>query len=168
MSNRKISSTVLAAILAVLAFAPQTPVASAQNSKTLTIFAGSSLTDAFNEIKTAFEQANPGVTISYSFGASNTLATQLSQGAPADIFASANATQMNAAIAAKRITGKPRTFAKNRLVLIVPSDNPAKIMTLKDLAKPGLKLIIAAKGVPVRDYTETMLGKLVKNPDYGA
>src|SRR5260221_9029458 len=167
MNSRKITSILLAVVLATLAFAPHTPLASAQANKTLTVFAAASLTDAFNEIKTAFEQANPGVTISYSFGASNTLATQLSQGAPADIFASANATQMNAAIAAKRITGKPRTFAKNRLVLIVPSDNPAKIMTLKDLAKPGLKLIIAAKGVPVRDYTETMLSKLVKNPNYG-
>lgn len=168
MNNRKITSLVLAVVFAVLAFAPHAPKASAQASKTLTVFAASSLTDAFNEIKTAFEQANPGVTVAYSFGASNTLATQLSQGAPADIFASANATQMNAAITAKRIAGKPRTFAKNRLVLIVPADSSAKIMMLKDLAKPGIKLVIAAKGVPVRDYTETMLSKLVKLPDYGA
>src|SRR5579859_5781949 len=170
MNRRKITSFVLA-VLAVmytlLAFTPRPPLAYAQANKTLTIFAASSLTDAFNEIKSAFEQANPGVTVSYSFGASNTLATQLSQGAPADIFASANATQMTAAITAKRIAGKPRTFAKNRLVLIVPTDNPAKIITLKDLAKPGIKLVLAAKGVPVRDYTETMLGKLVKIPDYG-
>jgi len=168
MNSRKITSFVLAALFALLAFATHTPLVSAQANKTLTVFAASSLTDAFNEIKSAFEQANPGVTVTYSFGASNTLATQLSQGAPADIFASANATQMNAAITAKRIAGKPRTFAKNRLVLIVPADNPAKLMTLKDLARPGIKLVIAAKGVPVRDYTETMLSKLVKNPAYGA
>jgi len=168
MNNRKILSIVLAAVFALLAFAPGAPAASAQGTKTLTVFAASSLTDAFKEIKTAFEQANPGVTVTFSFGGSNTLATQLSQGAPADIFASANNTQMSVAITAKRIAGKPRTFAKNRLVLIVPVDNPAKIATLKDLANPGIKLVLAAKGVPVRDYTNTMLSKLVNNPAYGA
>src|SRR5260221_12947031 len=166
MNSKKITSLVLAAVFAVPAFAPHAPLASAQANKTLTVFAASSLTDAFKEIKTAFEKANAGVTVTYNFGASNTLATQLSQGAPADIFASANGTQMTAAITAKRIAGKPHTFAKNRLVLIVPADNPAKIATLKDLTKSGVKLVLAAKGVPVRDYTETMLTKLVKNPDY--
>lgn len=167
MNIRKISSSVLAMAIVVFGLVSHAPEASAQGAKTLTIFAASSLTDAFNEIKAAFEKANVGVTVTYSFGASNTLATQLSQGAPADIFASANAAQMNAAITAKRIAGKARTFAKNRLVLIVPADNPAKIATLKDLAKPGVKIIVAAKGVPVRDYTETMLGKLAKRLDYG-
>src|SRR5262245_52680086 len=141
MNIRKIASLLFVVVIVVLAFAPHTPAANAQASKTLTIFAAASLTDAFNEIKTAFEQANSGVTVTYSFGASNTLATQLKEGAPADIFASANATQMNNAITAKRIAGKARTFAKNRLVLIVPADNPAKIMSLKDLAKPGVKLV---------------------------
>src|SRR5262245_30379560 len=164
---RKMMFFLMAALLAVLAWLPNTPLARAQANKTLTVFAASSLTDAFGEIKGAFEKANPGVTVTYSFGASNTLATQLSQGAPADIFASANATQMNAAITAKRIAGKPRTFAKNRLILIVPADNPAKIATLKDLEKPGVKIVLAAKGVPVRDYTETMLSKLAKLSDYG-
>src|SRR5215475_495222 len=168
MNRRKLLSLLLAMVLAGLAFAPHATPINAQGNKTLTVFAASSLTDAFNEVKTAFEQANSGVTITYSFGASNTLATQLSQGAPADIFASANNAQMNVAITAKRIAGKPVTFAKNRLVLIVPADNPAKITGLKDLANPGIKLVIAAKGVPVRDYTETMLGKLVKLPNYGA
>ena len=170
MNIRKMTSLLLATISAVLAFEPQASAvqaASAQDSKTLTVFAASSLTDAFGEIKKTFEAANPGVTITYNFAASNTLVTQLSQDAPADIFASANATQMTAAIAAKRIAGKPRTFAKNRLILIVPSDNPAKIATLKDLATPGIKLVIAARGVPVRDYTDSMLTKLVKIPAYG-
>ncbi|MHB8751792.1 MAG: molybdate ABC transporter substrate-binding protein, partial [Aggregatilineales bacterium] len=167
MNTRKVTSLLLAAVFAVLAFVPHAPLARAQSNTALTVFAAASLTDAFNEIKTAFETANPGVTVMYSFGASNTLAIQLSQGAPADIFASANAAQMNAAITAKRIAGKPHTFAKNRLVLIVPADNPAKITSLKDLAKPGIKLVVAAIGVPVRDYTNTMLDKLVQNPAYG-
>ncbi len=161
---RKIIHLLLAALI-LFAFA--LPRAPAHAQVTLTVFAASSLTDAFNEIKAAFEQANPGVTIAYNFGASNTLATQLAEGAPADVFASANAAQMNAAIKANRIAGKPVTFARNRLVLIVPVDNPAKLVTLKDLAKPGVKLVIASKGVPVRDYTNTMLDKLAQNPAYG-
>jgi molybdate transport system substrate-binding protein len=165
MNAKKITLLLLTVAFALLVIALP---ARAQSNTTLTVFAASSLTNAFGDIKAAFEQANPGVTVAYSFGGSNTLATQLSQGAPADIFASANATQMNVAVTAKRISGQPKTFAKNRLVLIVPANNPANIATLKDLAKPGIKLVLAAAGVPVRDYTNTMLDKLVQNPAYGA
>src|SRR5207244_6404993 len=63
--------------------------------------------------------------------------------------------------------GTPVIFAKNRLVLIVPTDNPAKIQTLHDVANPGVKLVLAAAGVPVRDYTNTMLGLLAKDANYG-
>lgn len=167
MNSKKLTARWLAAVIMIVAFGQCVSPTSAQTNKTLTVFAAASLTDAFKEIKTAFEQATPGVTITYSFGASNTLATQLAQGAPADLFASANVAQMNAAIAAKRIAGEPRIFARNRLVLIIPTDNPAKIMTLKDLIKPRVKIVIAAKGVPVRDYTDVMLGKLGKMPEYG-
>lgn len=167
MSSRRIVSFLLILIFALLVLVPHAQPAYAQDSKTVTVFAASSLTDAFNEIKAAFEKANPNVTVNYSFGASSTLATQLSQGAPADIFASANAKQMSVAQDAKRIAGNPRTFAKNRLILIVPADNPAKITSLKDLVKAGVKLVIAAKNVPVRDYTNTMLDMLAKTPGYG-
>jgi molybdate transport system substrate-binding protein len=141
--------------------------AAAQERKTLTIFAASSLTDAFNEIASGFKAANPNVDIIFNFGSSSTLATQLQEGAPADLFASANSKQMSVAADAKRIAGKPVTFAKNRLVLIVPSDNPAKIETLRDLAKPGVKLVLAAPDVPVRDYTNTMLDRLAADSSYG-
>jgi molybdate transport system substrate-binding protein len=164
MMTRKTAALWLALVFATLAFAP---LAHAQDRKTLTIFAASSLTDAFNEIKTAFEKANPDVTITYSFGASSILATQLSQGAPADIFASANAAQMDSAVRDGRIAGQARIFARNRLVLIVPADNPAKITSLKDLSKSGIKLVIAGKNVPVRDYTNTMLDRLARVPGYG-
>ena len=71
----------------------------------------------------------------FNFASSSDLAAQLAEGAPADIFASANPLQMDAARDAERIEGRPRVFARNRLVLIVPSDNPAGITTLRDLAK---------------------------------
>jgi molybdate transport system substrate-binding protein len=135
--------------------------------ETLTVFAASSLTDAFNELAEAFEAANPGTDVAFNFGGSSTLATQLAEGAPADVFASANNTQMNVARDAERIAGTPITFVKNRLVLIVPADNPANIQSLHDLANPGVKLVVAAPDVPVRDYTDTMLERLSADPNYG-
>jgi molybdate transport system substrate-binding protein len=141
--------------------------AGAQSDQTLTVFAATSLTDAFEEIATAFEGENAGVDVVYSFGSSSTLATQLVEGAPADIFASANARQMTVAQDGERIAGRPRTFAKNRLILIVPSDNPANIQSLSDLSNLGINLVIAAPDVPVRDYTNTMLDRLAADPAYG-
>ncbi len=139
----------------------------AQTSQTLTVFAAASLTDAFEDIASAFEAANPGVEVLFSFGGSSSLATQLAEGAPADVFASANNSQMRAAQEAGRIAGTPRTFVKNRLVLIVPFDNPAGIQTLRDLANEGVQFVVAAPAVPVRDYTDAMLERLAADPTYG-
>lgn len=139
----------------------------AQDNRTLTVFAAASLTDAFEEIATSFEGENPGVELLLNFGGSSALATQLAEGAPADIFASANNRQMQVAQEAGRIADSPRTFVKNRLVLIVPADNPANLQSLRDLANPGIKLIVAAPEVPVREYTDTMLQKLADDPGYG-
>lgn len=142
-------------------------VAFAQDTQTLTVFAAASLTDAFTEIEAAFESANPGVDVVFNFGGSSTLATQLAEGAPADVFASANNTQMNVAVEAERIGSEPIPFVKNRLVLIVPADNPAQIESLDDLANSGIRLVFAAPSVPVRDYTDAMLEKLAADPSYG-
>ncbi|HML21325.1 MAG TPA: molybdate ABC transporter substrate-binding protein [Aggregatilinea sp.] len=139
----------------------------AQDSQTLTVFAASSLTNAFEEIATAFEADHEGVDVVFNFAGSSDLAVQLSEGAPADVFASANNKQMTVAKDAGRITAPVRTFAKNRLVLIVPVDNPANIQSLRDLANPGVLLVLAAPDVPVRDYTDTMLEKMVADPAYG-
>src|SRR5262245_8668682 len=129
-------------VLALLAMLVIGLVPAAAQSQSLTVFAASSLTDAFGEMATAFKAANPGTDITFNFGASSTLATQLANGAPADIFASANNSQMAVAQKAGRIASMPApvTFAKNRLVLIVPSANPAHIQNLHDVANPGVKL----------------------------
>jgi molybdate transport system substrate-binding protein len=139
----------------------------AQDAQTLTVFAAASLTDAFEELATAFEAVNPGVDVVFNFASSSDLATQLAEGAPADIFASANSRQMQVASDAQRITGQVRTFVKNRLVLIVPADNPANIESLRDLSNEGVQLVVAAPDVPVRDYTDTMLDRLAADPGYG-
>lgn len=139
----------------------------AQEKQELVVFAAASLTDAYEDIAAAFEQENPNVDVLFNFGGSSTLATQLVQGAPADVFASANNTQMKVVVDGGRIAGTPRIFAQNRLVLIVPASNPAHIQSLHDLANPGVNLILAAPDVPVRVYTDTMLEQMAADPAYG-
>jgi molybdate transport system substrate-binding protein len=128
----------------------------------LNIFAAASLTEAFNEIGQNFTAEHPGVTFTFNFAGSQQLAQQLGQGAPADVFASANRTQMNVAIEAGRVvSGTEQTFVRNRLVVIYPTDNPAGITQLQDLARPGIKLILAAKEVPVGQYSLDFLNKAI-------
>jgi molybdate transport system substrate-binding protein len=162
MKNRFIVALLLGLIIAFGLWP-----AAAQESQTLTVFAAASLTDAFEEVATAFEAENPGVDVLFNFAGSSDLAAQLAEGAPADVFASANNTQMNVARDAERIAGRPHTFVKNRLVLIVPADNSDGITTLRDLANEGIQLVIAAPDVPVRTYTDTLLERLAADPAYG-
>ena len=135
---------------------------------TLTIFAASSLTDAFTELGQLFSQPQPGVTVQFNFAGSSDLATQLAEGAPADLFASANKKQMDNAINAGRIAGEPVNFLTNSLVIIVPADNPAAIQTLADLARPGIQFVSALPDVPIRGFTEEMLANAAADPAYGA
>lgn len=165
-----VCAVILAAAVGCAPTAPPTVAPTATPEPvTLNVFAAASLTDAFGEIKANFEAANPGVTVAYNFAGSNTLAQQLGQGAPADVFASANKTQMTVAIDAGRVvTGTTQIFVRNRLVVIVPKDNPAGLETLQDLAKPGLKLVLATKDVPVGQYSLDFLNKAVADTTFGA
>src|SRR5215213_5171306 len=132
---------------------------------TLTVFAASSLTDAFGELATTFEERNPGVEVRQSFESSSTLLAQIQQGARADVFASAAEEEMDAAVDDGLVAGGPEVFARNREVILVPQANPANIRGMKDLAKPGVKLVLAEEGVPAADYALAMLGKA--DADYG-
>lgn len=132
----------------------------------LTVFAASSLTDAFEEIGAAFEKSNPGVTVQFNFAGSQQLGLQLNQGARADVFASADLKSMEAI---KELQSKsPHVFAHNRLVVIVPAANPAQVRELHDLAKANLKLVVAAASVPVGNYTLQVLDKASADPSFGA
>jgi molybdate transport system substrate-binding protein len=133
----------------------------------LTVFAAASLTDAFNEIGPAFQQ-QLGVKVTFNYGASSTLATQLAQGAPADLFASADQPNMEKAKQAGVIDGPDRLFAKNKLVVIVPKANPAKIQTLQDLAKPGINFVLTDPSVPIGNYARQALAKMAQDPAFGA
>lgn len=149
---------------AVSATATESPTATAfpptatPEPRTLTVFAASSLTDAFTEIGKNFEAANPGVTVTLNFAGSQALRTQIEEGAPADVFASANKTQMDAVITASRVTeGTQQVFLTNKLVIILPADNPAGLEKLEDLTKPGIKLVLAAEEVPVGNFARQAL-----------
>ena len=129
------------------------PPTATPEPQTLTVFAASSLTDAFGEIGKAFDAANPGVTTTFNFAGSQVLQTQIEQGAPADVFASASKSYMDLLVTdgfvAKDV---PQTFLNNKLVVILPANNPAALEKLEDLAKPGIKLVLAAEAVPVGKY----------------
>ncbi|HYB00898.1 MAG TPA: molybdate ABC transporter substrate-binding protein [Ktedonobacteraceae bacterium] len=131
---------------------------------TLNVFGAASLTAAFGEIKTKFEAANPNVKVTYNFAGSNTLATQITQGAPADVFASADTNNMNKV---SSLVNTPQTFARNKVIVIVPANNPANIKTLHDLAKPGVKIAVANSSVPVGNYTLEVLNKMGQSSEYG-
>jgi molybdate transport system substrate-binding protein len=124
-----------------------------ENSGQVTVFAASSLTDAFNAIATDLEAANPGLDLVFNFAGSQALVTQLAEGAKADVFASANTSQMKAATDGGVINGEPQVFAHNRLAIVVPKDNPAGIASVADLGNKNVKLVLAAENVPVGQYT---------------
>ncbi len=123
------------------------------------MLAASSLTDAFGVLAKSFEEQNPGTEVRQTFESSSTLLTQIQQGAPADVFASAAEEEMNASVDDGLVAGEPKLFARNREVIMVPRDNPASIGSLRDLAQPGIKLVLAEEGVPAADYARKILGK---------
>jgi molybdate transport system substrate-binding protein len=133
----------------------------------VTVFAAASLTDAFNEIAAEFKKTNPGVEFEFNFQGSSALRTQLEQGARADIFASADVMQMDAAKKSGVIAPGDKIFVRNSLVLITPKDNPAKIKSVADLKNNGLKLVLAAPEVPVGNYARQMLTKADADPALG-
>jgi molybdate transport system substrate-binding protein len=148
MNRRRFLVSVLALVAAVAA---SSFVATARSqSDPLTIYAAASLTDAFR----SFDPAQR-----YSFAGSSTLETQVRNGAPADLFASAAPLHTQRLFAAGFVE-KPVTFTSNRLALIVPRSNPAKIRTIFDLRRKPVKLVVCGRDVPVGAYTRTVLRKL--------
>ncbi len=158
----------LAALGVLLAACSASGVPDAGNTPdNLVVFAAASLTDAFQELAGKFEAENPGVDVVLNFAGSQQLAQQLGQGAAADVFASANKPQMRAAIEAGRVvSGTQQVFAGNRLVVVTPADSPAGLASLQDLAQPGIKLVLAAREVPVGGYALDFLEKAGASPQF--
>lgn len=147
------------------ASASATPAAPAP--VTLNVFAASSLTDSFNAIATKYHLLHANITIKPIYNGSPTLEQQIANGAPADIFASADTVNMQKASQAG-LVGPAQTFVRNRLVVILPTSNPAHISTLQDLAHPGVKIDLAAPAVPVGNYARQVIAKLATSADYGS
>jgi molybdate transport system substrate-binding protein len=175
MYSRVHLNLLAAAMMAVIALAGLTGCGQDSNGSgqvdsekgvgTLTILAASSLIDAFGELGETFEQQNEGVTVKQSFESSSTLLTQIQQGAPADVFASAAQEEMGTAVEDGLVAGQPEVFVKNREIIMVPKDNPAGIKAFPDVAEPGVKLALAQKDVPAADYALQILDKA--NARYG-
>lgn len=134
----------------------------------ITVFAASSLTDAFQATGERFRAANPSASVVFNFASSTQLVTQLDQGARADVFASADQIQMDRARALKRIAGIDRIFATNRLVVIVPATNRAGLRGAGDLGREGLKIVASDPVVPVGVYTQKMLDAMSERPQLGS
>jgi molybdate transport system substrate-binding protein len=124
------------------------PSGSAESMGEVTVFAASSLTESFTKIGKDFEAANPGAKVTFNFAGSSALATQISQGAPADVFASAAPANMKTVTDAGYAEGSPVTFARNQLVIAVPKGNPKGVAGLADLTKRGVKVALCAEQVP--------------------
>jgi molybdate transport system substrate-binding protein len=127
----------------------------------VTVLAAASLKGVFTTLKPQFEAANPGADLQFSFGGSSELATQIINGAPADVFASANEKQMKVVVDAGKVLGTPQPFVTNVLTIVVPTGNPKNIQSFADLAKPGVTEIVCAPQVPCGAAT-TMIEQTTK------
>lgn len=125
----------------------------------VTVFAAASLTAAFNDIGSAFHTKYPNANAVFSFAGSPTLAAQITQGAPADVFASADQPNIQKVVTSGDNDGQPKDFATNKLAIVVQAGNPRGITGLSDLAKPGLVVVLCAPGVPCGTYAQQSLTK---------
>lgn len=127
------------------------------DTRELIVSAAASLTAAFTDIAATFEAQTRGVTVTLNFGPSDGLATQIVEAAPVDVFASASPAWMDLVGNEGPGVLARADFARNRLAIAVPADNPASITRVSDLARPGIKLVLAAEGVPAGDYAREIL-----------
>jgi molybdate transport system substrate-binding protein len=141
------------------ASAPKTATTTAPKAVTIDVLAASSLTEAFTELGRMFEASRRGVTVRFAFGASSALAQQVDDGAPADVFASADAANMAKVVAAGRAQGTPVVFARNVLSIVVGPGNPKAVEGLADLASPTLVVVLCAPEVPCGSLANAALAK---------
>lgn len=160
----KARSIAVAALIVLAACRPEVgyrggSASGEQLSGSATIFAAASLTESFSEMAEVFESDNSSTEIVFNFGASSGLATQIAEQGGADVFASADRANMDRVAGQNLIDGRPRVFARNRLEILVAAGNPKGIQSLADLARPDLKVVLAAPQVPVGRYAREALGK---------
>lgn len=156
-------------IILVSGCVPQPETDPAPEHVTITVSAAASLTDAFTEIAMLFENENPQVSVTLNFASSQELATQILQSASVDVFASANEKQMDMVLTDLKMPQDSAViFARNELAVIFPAGNPGKILTLADLARPGLKLVFAGVESPIGKYSLEFLDLAEQSGEFGA
>lgn len=153
---KRVASTAVAAALALTACGGITKAA--LRPEEILVFAAASLTETFRTIGSGFRYTHPDIRVRFNFGPSDGLATGLAEHAPADAFASASRTWMDAAARSPGVTDRAE-FARNSLTVIVPRDNPGRVGAFRDLARPGLKLVLPAAPVPAGAYARQALAK---------
>ncbi len=136
----------------------------AADAPKIDVFAAASLTEAFKAIGTAFTTAHPGVDVEFNFAGSPTLVQQIQQGAPADVFASADEPNMEKLVGGGQVTAAPRIFARNQLAIIVGPGNPKRVTGLADLARPGLVVVLCGPTVPAGRYAREAFKKAGVTP----
>jgi molybdate transport system substrate-binding protein len=183
MRSRIVHPLVIAAFVAACgSSAGQSPVATSQPPPAssaasgpasaaavdVTIFAAASLADVLDDVKVAYGSSHPGTTLTISTDSSAALATQIEQGAPADVFLSADTANPQKLVSGGFSAGEAVAFAANTLTIVTPADNPAGLSSPADLAKPGLKIIAAGDEVPITAYATQLVANLAKEPGYPA
>ena len=162
------ASTVPSAAASVAPSTAASPAPSTAAGGALTIYGAASLKGALDKAKAAYEAANPGTTLTVSTDSSSALETQIEQGAPADVFLSADTTNPKKLVDKGLADGDPVSFAGNKLTIIVPTANPAGITSPKDLARTGVKVIAAGDAVPITKYATQLVQNLAKEAGYPA
>jgi molybdate transport system substrate-binding protein len=132
----------------------------------LTVYAAASLREAVEALTAAYAEVAPGISVTVSTGASSALRAQIEQGAPADVFLSADTTHPAALLATGLSAGEPKVIAGNRLAIIVPTPNPAALASPADLARPGIKIVAAGDEVPITRYAGALVENLAKLEGY--
>lgn len=135
-----------------------TATQSPQDQTTITVYAAASLQESFTTLADSYEKEHPGTTVTLNFGPSSGLATQINQGAPVDVFASASTRTMDEVVAAGNAEGTPEVFAVNTMGIAVPPNNPAKVTSLQDLASPDTKVAVCQAQVPCGVGAEKVFG----------
>nr|WP_239542525.1 molybdate ABC transporter substrate-binding protein [Micromonospora terminaliae] len=130
---------------------------SAGTGGTVTVFAAASLTESFTKLGKDYEATHPGTRLVFNFAGSAALATQITQGAPADVFAAASPATMKTVTDAGEAAGTPAVLVRNQLVIAVPKGNPDRVVGLADLARPGVKVALCAEQVPCGAAAKTAL-----------
>ncbi len=149
-------------VIAAIGLEPRSRRCTAAKAKklsgTITVSAAASLTEAFTKMGTDFQRANPGTTITFNFAASSALVQQIQGGAPADVFASADGTNMQKLVSGGQVTAEPTVFAANELTIVVKKGNPKNVKSLADLADLDV-VSLCADAVPCGKYAQQALSQ---------